>query len=278
MGQETEGNHDSIHTRTGVSIHMHDIKTKLTSSRIAVVVPAFNEECLISETLNGIPDYVSRVVVVDDASTDLTESRVKSVIDPRVKYLRHARNSGVGAAIATGYRVALDDGADIIAVLAGDNQMDPSQLSKLVVPIIDGEADYTKGNRLTFGGYTNGMSMWRLLGNFILSAMTKVASGYWGVMDPQNGYTAISRSALVKIVPESIYSYYGYCNDILVRLNATGCIVQDVRIPARYGNEESKISYGPYIIRVGSLLAKAYVWRIRTKYLHTTGVNEGETS
>lgn len=239
---------------------------KLESTRIGVVVPAYNEELLIGETLSGIPEYVDRIYVIDDASTDRTGEIVKKFGDPRIVYLRHEVNKGVGAAIVSGYKLALKDEMDIVAVMAGDNQMDPVQLPRLIFPIIEGLADYTKGNRLLTENFMTGMSRWRSFGNVLLSFLTKIGSGYWHVMDPQNGYTAISRQALEIIDLDSVYPYYGYCNDLLIKLNAFGMRVMDVVMPARYGREKSSIKYGRFIRKVSPMLFRGFLWRLRVKY------------
>lgn len=239
---------------------------KLESTRIGVVVPAYNEELLIGDTLSGIPEYVDRIYVIDDGSTDRTGEIVKKLGDPRIVYLRHEVNKGVGAGIVSGYKLALKDEMDIVAVMAGDNQMDPAQLPRLIFPIIEGLADYTKGNRLLSENFMTGMSRWRSIGNLLLSFLTKIGSGYWQIMDPQNGYTAISRQALEVIDLDSVYPYYGYCNDLLIKLNAFGMRVMDVVIPARYGNEKSSIKYSKYIRKVSPMLFRGFLWRLRIKY------------
>jgi len=236
---------------------------------IGVVVPAFNEELLIGDTLRSIPDYVDKVYVIDDCSMDKTAEIVRDFEkkDPRINCICHEVNKGVGAAIITGYKRALQDGIDIAAVMAGDNQMDPKHLPSLLDPIVDGKADYTKGNRLLNAEYRSGMSAWRSFGNVILTFLTKMASGYWQLMDPQNGYTAISLKALERINPDTIYPWYGYCNDLLVKLNVFGFKVNDVVMPARYGSEKSKIRYGGYIFKVSWLLLKNFLWRLKMKYI-----------
>src|SRR5208337_3220002 len=209
--------------------------------RIAVVVPAFNEEGFVAETLKGIPPYVHRIYAVDDGSTDHTWDVIRSIRDTRILSIRHETNKGVGSAIVTGYKQALEDNMDIVAVMAGDNQMDPQQLPRLLMPIVESQADYTKGNRLISRDFRKGMSQWRAFGNFLLTMLTKIGSGYWHIMDPQNGYTAISRQALEALDLDSIYTYYGYCNDLLIKLNAYGIRALDVAMPSRYGNKRSKI-------------------------------------
>ncbi|WP_292521955.1 glycosyltransferase family 2 protein [Methanoculleus sp.] len=237
--------------------------------RIAVVVPAYNEEDLIGETLDGIPDYVAKIYVVDDGSADMTGAIIEDYAhhDPRIVAIHHNPNRGVGAAITTGYLQAVEDGMDIAAVMAGDNQMDPAYLPDLLDPIIDGRADYTKGNRLINQAYRKGMSPWRSFGNSLLTFLTKVASGYWQMMDPQNGYTAVSIKTLKTLPLTEVYQGYGYCNHLLIWLNICGCRVSDVAIPARYGREKSKIRYSTYIPRVSKLLLGNFLFRLKTKYI-----------
>ncbi|VVB85946.1 UDP-N-acetylglucosamine--dolichyl-phosphate N-acetylglucosaminyltransferase [uncultured archaeon] len=234
---------------------------------IGVVVPAFNEELLIEETLRSVPEYVTKIYVVDDCSTDRTSEIVKSFTDPRIVPVRHDKNRGVGAAIITGYKLALEDEMDIVAVMAGDNQMDPEQLPGLLMPIIEGRADYTKGNRLISKEFRQGMSRWRFFGNAMLTMITKIGCGYWHIMDPQNGYTAISRHALEVMSLDSLYPYYGYCNDLLIKLNTFGMRVEDVVMPARYGREKSKIKYSKYIVKVAPMIFRGFLWRLKTKYI-----------
>ena len=252
------------------------IKEKLSSHisiykdhSIAVIVPAYNEEKLIGKTLSEIPQYIDKIYVIDDCSTDKTSEIVKEFQkkDPRIALIRNGENKGVGAAIVTGYKKALKDKEDIAVVMAGDNQMDPKQLPNLLNPIIEGKADYTKGNRLLSPEYRKGMSKWRSFGNSILTFLTKIASGYWHLMDPQNGYTAISKKVLERIDLDSIYPWYGYCNDLLVKLNVFGFKVMDIPMPARYGKERSKIKYSKYIPKVSYLLLRDFFWRLKMKYI-----------
>lgn len=239
--------------------------------RIAVVIPAYNEERLIQDTLKGLPEYVDLAVVVDDCSTDATSAKVREWVDAnkdaRVELVRHEKNSGVGNAIKTGYKHAVAREADILVVAAGDDQMDQTQMPKLLDPIVAGKADYTKGNRLYARGSFQGMSAWRVLGNSILTLLTKVSSGNWHITDPQNGYTAITRDALDRISIDAIWGWYGYCNDMLTRCNAYGVRVMDVAIPARYGEEKSKIKYGRFMRRVSGLLVRNFFWRMLVKYV-----------
>ncbi len=239
----------------------------LDMHNIGVVVPAYNEELLIKETINGIPKYVNKIYIIDDCSRDRTPQIIKGMTDPRIVSIRHEKNKGVGAAIITGYKQALEDNMDVVAVMAGDNQMDPEQLPRLLMPIIEGKADYTKGNRLLSKDFRSGMSKWRSIGNGMLTLITKIGSGYWHIMDPQNGYTAISKHALEVIDLDSIYTYYGYCNDMLVKLNTFEMRVMDIVMPARYGRERSKIKYSRYIMKVAPMIFRGFLWRLKTKYM-----------
>jgi glycosyltransferase involved in cell wall biosynthesis len=240
---------------------------------IAVVVPAYKEEELIGETLSSIPEYIDRIYAVDDGSPDETFNIMQKMAekDPRIVPVKVINNGGVGATIVTGYRKSLEDEMDIVVVMAGDNQMDPNYLPDILAPVVEGRADYSKGNRLLNSEYRKGMSQWRLFGNTILTFLNKIASGYWQLSDPQNGYTAISRRALEKIDLDSIYPWYGYPNDMLIKLNAYGFRVIDVPHPARYGNEKSKIKYGKYILKVSWLLLRGFFWRLKMKYIQRAG-------
>ena len=235
--------------------------------KIGVAIPAYNEEDHIEDTIKTLPDFVDKIYVVDDGSKDKTAEIVMTLTDQRIHLLQHEVNKGMGAALVTGYKAALKDEVDVIVKMDGDNQMDPEQLPNLIEPIIEEKADYTKANRLLSPEYRRGMSKWRFFGNAILTFLTKIGSGYWQVMDPQNGYTAVSRRVLERIDIDSIYPYYGYCDDILVKLNVYGYRVMDIVMPAKYGNEHSKIKYSKYIIKVSLMLLKDFFWRLKMKYV-----------
>lgn len=253
---------------------------------VAVVVPAYNEAGLVGGVIDTMPEFVDLVYVVDDRSTDGTwdeicrhaeraNTRTESVVaadggvSTVVSPIRNPENRGVGYSITNGYRHALADGADVVAVMNGDGQMDPDVLSDILDPIVDGRADYTKGNRLISNPHALGMSNWRLFGNWSLTLLTRISSGYWSVSDSQNGYTAISRRALETIDLDSLYERYGFLNDVLTKLNVHGLRVADVPHPARYGNERSGISYPSFIVSVSMLLLRNFLWRMRQKYVVT---------
>ncbi len=166
---------------------------------LGVVIPAYNEELLIADTIHSVPDYVDKVYVVNDCSTDRTAEIIQSLHHNRLNCINHDKNQGVGAAIVSGYKQAIEDNIDITIVMAGDNQMDPAHMMTLITPIIEGTADYTKGDRLSQPGNQIGMSKWRLFGNWLLTWLTRIVTGNWLINDPQNGYSAISRDVLKKI-------------------------------------------------------------------------------
>jgi len=235
--------------------------------KIGVVILAHNEENHIEDTIDTLPDFIDKIYVVDDGSTDETAGIVLKYKDERLKLLQHEINKGPGAALVTGYKAALQDEIDVIVKMDGDNQMDPNYIPSLLDPIIENRADYTKGNRLLSPEYRGKMTRWRFFGNAILTFLTKVGSGYWQIMDPQNGYTAISKGVLKQINVDSIYYYYGYLNNILVKLNVYGYNIGDIAMPAKYGNEKSSIKYSKYIFKVSGLLLKDFSWRLKMKYV-----------
>ncbi len=236
--------------------------------RVAVVVPAYGEEELVGRTLSGIPAFVDRVYVVDDASSDATAERARAVGDERVEVVVHERNRGVGAAIVTGYKRALDEAVDVVCVMAGDNQMDPADLETLVRPVVRGEVDYAKANRLFTGEAWRVIPRTRYIGNAILSLLTKVASGYWHVADSQSGYTAISAPMLAQLDLDRLYTGYGFPNDMLVHLNVWNARVRDVPSRPIYGvGEQSGIRIRRVVPRISWLLLKGFLWRLREKYV-----------
>ncbi len=240
----------------------------LEGKRVAVVVPAFDEEQLVGETIRGIPELVDRIIVVDDASRDGTAAAAEAAGDPRVHVLRHERNAGVGAAIATGYRRALEEEVDVTCVMAADNQMDPVELESLVTPVARGEVEYTKANRLVSGEAWTVIPRTRYLGNAVLSLLTKIASGYWHVADSQAGYTALSLSALRRLDLDRLYPRYGFPNDVLLHLNVQNARVRDVPSRPIYDvGERSGIKLRSVVPRISWLLFKGFWWRMGQKYV-----------
>jgi glycosyltransferase involved in cell wall biosynthesis len=240
----------------------------LDGNRVAVVVPAYDEERLVAQTLRGIPDFVDRIYVVDDASRDATAERAREVGDERVEVIRHERNAGVGAAIVSGYRRSLEEGNDVTCVMAADNQMDPVELPDLAGPVARGDVEYAKANRLVSGEAWKVIPRTRYLGNAVLSLLTKIASGYWHVADSQAGYTAISRDALRRVDLDRVYQGYGFPNDLLVHLNVQNARVRDVPSRPIYDvGERSGIRLRRVIPRISWLLLKGFWWRMGQKYV-----------
>jgi glycosyltransferase involved in cell wall biosynthesis len=240
----------------------------LEGRRVAVVVPAFDEERLVGETVRRIPELVDRIIVVDDASRDGTAAVAEAIGDPRVHVVRHARNRGVGAAIATGYRRALEEEIDVTCVMAADNQMDPSELQELVGPVARGEVEYAKANRLVSGEAWEVIPRTRYLGNAVLSLLTKIASGYWHVADSQAGYTALSLNALRRLDLDRLYPRYGFPNDVLVHLNVQNARVRDVPSRPIYDvGERSGMKLRSVVPRISWLLFKGFWWRMGQKYV-----------
>ena len=243
------------------------------NNSIGVVVPAYNEETLIGHVIETMPDYVDKIVVVDDCSQDKTCDRVRSYSNgsfqkDRLILIEHAENQGVGGAIATGYEWCRDHEIDIAVVMAGDAQMDPADMPALLEPVVIGQADYTKGNRLFTGDAWTQIPRIRYLGNSAMSLLTKIASGYWHVADSQSGYTAISQKALKMIDWKQMYKRYGQPNDLLVRLNVYNFKVHDVPVKPVYNiGEKSGIKPLRIIPKLSWLLFKLFLWRMWQKYV-----------
>jgi glycosyltransferase involved in cell wall biosynthesis len=235
---------------------------------VAVVVPACNEADKIASTVGSVPGFVDHVIVVDDGSHDATGAIARGAAERaaarNVEVLVHAENRGVGAAIATGYARALALGAEVTAVMAGDGQMDPADLPRLLDPVVSGEADYAKGNRLAWPGGWRQVPPVRLAGSVALSWLTRLATGYWHVFDSQCGYTAASRVALAAIASERMFGRYGYPNDLLARLAAARARVVDVPVRPVYGPAwRSGLRPSRVALPIARILAGAFVRRMR---------------
>jgi dolichol-phosphate mannosyltransferase len=221
---------------------------RLIPVRIAIVIPAFRVKRHVLDVIKAIPPIVSRIYVVDDACPEGSGEHVEQAgLDSRVLVLHHAQNQGVGGAMATGYLAAIKDGMDIIVKIDGDGQMDPAQIQRFVQPIIDGEADYTKGNRFFDLDKIKAMPPMRLFGNAVLSFVTKLSSGYWNLFDPTNGYTAIHADVARRLPFERISRRYFFETDMLFRLNTLRAVVVDVPMDAHYGDEVSNLKISSII-------------------------------
>jgi glycosyltransferase involved in cell wall biosynthesis len=240
--------------------------------RIALTIPAYNEERLIGPTLEGVPEVIDRVFVVDDTSQDRTCEIIleHASRDPRIELIRHETNQGVGAAIITGYLKASAELYDITVVVGGDNQMPLEQVEGLLEPVASGEVDYTKGNRFLMpDDGLDDMPWARFIPNALISILTKIASGFYKIFDVVDGYTAISKRAIDMIDWNRAWKGYGYPMDFLVRLNTYGLKVRDVPRRAIYleGERQSQIKGGRYALKVAPMLVRNFFWRLFTKYL-----------
>jgi glycosyltransferase involved in cell wall biosynthesis len=226
------------------------------------VVPAFNEEANLAATLASIPDFIDHVLVVDDGSQDNTATVALKVGGPSTEVLRHGQNRGVGAAVASGYRRALELGCDVTLVMAGDGQMDPRDVPALLAPIVAGRADYVKGNRFAYPEVYWTMPRARLVGNITLSLLTRVTSGYWRLFDSQCGFTAVTRATLLALDLDGLFPRYGYPNDLLARLRVARARVEDVPVRPIYGPTwRSGITLRMAIYPVLFVVVRSLLWR-----------------
>lgn len=243
--------------------------------RISLVIPAYNEAKLIKPTLESVPPVIDRVYVVDDLSPDNQNEVIRTCAqaDPRITLLRHEVNQGPGGAIITGYLQSAADGYDIAVVVGGDNQMNLAEVEHFLDPIIDGHVDYTKGNRFMLSKFEDTLSKMpriRFWGNWLITALTKIASGYYKTMDVVDGYTAISKRAIESINWNNAWRRYGYPMDFLVRLNAYGFKIRDIPRTAIYlpGERQSQIKSFDYARRVSPMIMRDFFWRLKFKYLY----------
>lgn len=211
--------------------------------RIAAVIPAFRVENEIESVLHGLPPYITNIIVVDDASPDHTSDLVAALakLDPRVVLIRHERNQGVGGALVSGFRKALELGAQIVIKIDGDGQMDVSRIPNLLAPLIQGKADYAKGNRFRDFTALQQMPLIRRIGNMGLGFLSKAATGYWNLFDPTNGFVAIRAETLAQLPLDKIDHTYYFETSMLANLYLLGAVVKDVPMPARYKGEVSSL-------------------------------------
>ncbi|WP_232702547.1 glycosyltransferase family 2 protein [Halobacterium wangiae] len=270
---------------------------------VAVVVPAYDEAPHVGDVVAEIPAFVDHVYLVDDASNDDTSAVALAAADPergratgadisrnpgdaangvwsaledrvaertrrgRVTALRHGENEGAGGTVKTGYLAALAGGAELVATVDGDGQLDPARLDRFLEALTTTDADYVKGTRLRSREDRDEMPAFRLFGNAVLTLLSRASTGYWDLTDPVNGYTVITREALADVRPRSLYEGYGYGVQVLARLHAAGCLVADVPHPSAYGPEVSGIDYRTYVPRVSGLLVETLAWRLRRERL-----------
>jgi glycosyltransferase involved in cell wall biosynthesis len=233
----------------------------IDNHKIAVVIPVYNEDRFVKRVIETIPNYVDHVILVNDASTDNLSSVIKAVKRLNLLVIDHATNQGVGQAIVSGYKEAVLLGSDVVAVMAGDGQMDPDDLINLIAPVIKREADYSKGNRFKQKDWIVKMPKIRVVGNFWFSIISCFASGYYHVFDTQCGFTAISKATLLNLELEHIYPGYGYPTDILARLGMVSARVVDVPVKAIYNTESSGIKPLSYTLTIIKLSIKLFIER-----------------
>jgi len=238
--------------------------------KVSVVVPAYNEESQITRVVETMPTMVDAIVIVDDKSSDKTAEVVSELAKShsRIVLIQHETNQGVGGAIASGYKWSRDNDIDLAVVMAGDGQMNPADMPSLMDPIVEGVADYSKGNRLITGEAYKKIPKMRYFGNSILSLLTKIASGYWQVADSQTGYTVVNKNVLHTIDWDQMYKRYGQPNDLLVRLNVFGFRVIDVPVEPIYDvGEKSGIKVRKVVFSISALLVRLFFWRLKEKYI-----------
>ena len=240
------------------------------NKKIAVVVPCYNEETQIGGVIENMPEYVDKIIIIDDHSIDNTIEVVNKYQDncDKIVLIEHTNNQGVGGSIASGYQWVRDNDFDVAVVMAGDGQMAAEDLPAILDPVVNDEVDYSKGNRLFTGEAYSKIPKIRYFGNAVLSFLTKIASGYWHIADSQSGYTAIGKEALNTIDWDAMYKRFGQPNDLLVTLNVYNFRVRDVSVKPVYGvGEKSNIKIHKVIFTISWLLLKKFLWRMKEKYI-----------
>jgi len=236
---------------------------------VVVVIPSYNVANHILEVIHDIPDFVQHIIVIDDKCPQESGYIVQTLNNSRITVIYHDVNQGVGGAVISGYKKAINLGADIVVKIDGDGQMDTNYIETLIQPIIDGKADYTKGNRFVDFKALAKMPKIRLFGNSGLSFLVKAASGYWTMMDPTNGYTAIRRQTIENLELDKLDKRYFFESDMLINLNIENAVIVDIPIPAKYGDEKSSLSIAHTLFGFPPKLFKGLCKRIFLKYLST---------
>lgn len=242
-------------------------RTETRHPTLAVIIPAYRAAETIGAVVGRIPSYVEWIIVVNDASPDRLDEAIARIPDPRLVPLRHERNRGVGGAMVTGYRKAVELGADLIAKIDADGQMDPEYLDRFVRLMTVHHCDYVKANRFGHIESLPSMPKIRLFGSLALTFLTKFASGYWNVFDPQNGYVMITRRMLRRLDLDRIDPGYFFENSMLINLNILRARIGEIYLPARYGNEISSMKLSRIIRDFPVKLARGWLFRIYHKYI-----------
>lgn len=248
---------------------MNSVIKDLEELNIVAVVPCYRVETEIGMVIEGLPYYLKHMIFVDDASPDGTAEIIRNAAkkDHRILLLRHEKNQGVGGAMVTGFRKALELKADIVIKIDGDGQMDTEHIPDMLVPILHKQADYTKGNRFRDFQALQKMPAIRRIGNVALGFLTKAATGYWNLFDPTNGFVAIEGRVLAQLPLQKIDKTYFFETSMLAQLYLLRAVVKDVPMPARYGNEVSSLSIHRILIEFPVKLLKTFVHRLIIKNL-----------
>ena len=234
---------------------------------VAVIIPCYKAASTIRAVVERIPEIVKHIIIVNDGSPDEMDAEISMISDPRIVYIKHEKNQGVGAAMVTGYKEALKLDVDFTAKIDADGQMNPGYLGSFVQAAINFNCDYIKGNRFGHIDELQSMPKVRLAGNIILSFLTKIASGYWNLFDPQNGYVMIKRSMLRKLNLDKIDKSYFFENSMLINLNILRAKVAEIYFPAKYGNEESSMHLTRILFSFPAKLLRGLCYRIYQKYI-----------
>ena len=235
---------------------------------IAVVIPCYNVEKQIKDVISSIPEYVDYIIAVNDCSPDGTQGVLENLqsVEPRLTVLRHDVNKGVGGAMITGFQTCVERNIDIVVKIDGDGQMDPAMMPKLINAVTDGKYDFAKGDRVRNRKMLEKMPAVRRFGNLSLTFLTRIASGYWKLSDPTNGYLCITLPTLQALDMQRLSSRFFFESSLIIELYYTGARIKDVQMPAIYGNEKSNLSIWKILLTFPPKLLKAYLHRLRMQY------------
>ncbi len=231
---------------------------------VGVVIPSFKVRRFLKKVVVELPEFIDYIIVVDDACLEKSFEVVKNI--DKVIIIKHAQNMGVGGAVISGYKKALQLDIDIVIKVDGDGQMDSTFIPDLILPIVEEKADYTKGNRFRDFAALKKMPKIRLFGNSALSFLIKLASGYWSILDPTNGFTAINKETLKELDLDKLSKRYFFESDMLINLNIANKVVKDIPIPAKYGEEVSSLNIKKILFQFPFKIIKGFCKRIFYKY------------
>jgi len=236
----------------------------IKNKKIAIVIPSYKVKKFLKKVVLELPEFIDFIIIVDDKCPEFSYKEVEGI--KKVYIVHHKENQGVGGAVVSGYKKAIELEADIIIKVDGDGQMDSNYILPLIQPLLDNKADYTKGNRFRDFKALKAMPKIRLFGNSVLSFLIKMASGYWYVMDPTNGFIAITKDTLLHLDLDKLSKRYFFESDMLINLNIENRVIKDVSIPAKYGDETSSLSIGKVILKFPPKIFKGLVKRLFLKY------------